>query len=95
MTSVFTTLQYIATANNSSKSTLDDFGQKRKHNTGQFELNNRFTRTNNPDDESMDAGPGIYDNYKRQVNDYGETSIYKRLWTARSQAGCLDQDRLV
>jgi hypothetical protein len=32
----------------------------------------------NPDDESMVAGPGIYDNYKRQVNSYGETSVYKR-----------------
>jgi hypothetical protein len=26
----------------------------------------------------MTAGPGIYDNYKRQVNAYGETSVYKR-----------------
>jgi hypothetical protein len=26
----------------------------------------------------MTAGPGIYDNYKRQVNVYGETSVYKR-----------------
>ena len=26
----------------------------------------------------MAAGPGIYDNYKRQVNVYGETSVYKR-----------------
>jgi hypothetical protein len=26
----------------------------------------------------MAAGPGIYDNYKRQVNAYGETSVYKR-----------------
>jgi hypothetical protein len=38
----------------------------------QFELNRRFTREHNPDDESIVAGPGIYDNYKRQVNDYGE-----------------------
>ena len=25
----------------------------------------------------MVAGPGIYDNYKRQVNAYVETSVYK------------------
>lgn len=78
MASVFTALQYIATANDSSKSALDDFGQKWKHNAVQFELNRRFARAHNPDDESMAAGPGIYDNYKRQVNAYGETSVYKR-----------------
>ncbi len=32
MTSVFTVLQYIVTVNDSSKSALDDFGQKWKHN---------------------------------------------------------------
>jgi hypothetical protein len=26
----------------------------------------------------MAARPGIYGNYKRQVNAYGETSVYKR-----------------
>jgi hypothetical protein len=78
MASVFTTLQYIDTANDSSKSALDDFGQKWKHNAVQFELNRRFARAHNPDDERMTAGPGIYDNYKRQVNAYGETSVYKR-----------------
>jgi hypothetical protein len=26
----------------------------------------------------MTAGPGIYDNYKCQVNGYGKTSVYKR-----------------
>ena len=26
----------------------------------------------------MVGGPGIYDNYKLQVNAYGETSVYKR-----------------
>jgi hypothetical protein len=76
MVSVFTTLQYIA--NDSSKSALDDFGQKWKHNAVQFELNRRFARTHNPEDESMVTGPVIYDNYKRQVNAYGETSVYKR-----------------
>jgi hypothetical protein len=78
MASVFTDLQYIATANDSSKSALDDFGQKWKYNAVQFELNRRFTRAHKPDDESMSAGPGIYDNYKPQVNAYGETSVYKR-----------------
>ena len=78
MSSVFTTLQYIATANDSSKSARDDFGQKWKNNAVQFELNRRFACTHSPDDESMTAGPGIYDNYKRQVNAYGETSVYKR-----------------
>jgi hypothetical protein len=77
MATVFTDLQYIASANDSSKSALDDFGQKWKHTPSQFELNRKFARTHNPDDESMDAGPGIYDNYKRQVNAYGETSVYK------------------
>jgi hypothetical protein len=78
MASVFTALQYIATANDSSKSALDDFGQKWNHNAVQFEINRRFASAHNPDDESMTAGPGIYDNYKRQVNAYGETSVYKR-----------------
>jgi hypothetical protein len=78
MASVFTTLQYIATVNDSSKSALDDFGQKCKHNAVQFELNRRFASAHNPDDESMSAGPGIYDKYKCQVNSYGETSVYKR-----------------
>ena len=32
----------------------------------------------NPTDDSMAAGPDIYDNYKCQVNVYGETSVYKR-----------------
>jgi hypothetical protein len=78
MVTVFTALQYIASVNDSSKSVLDDFGQKWKHTTAQFELNRKFARAHNPDDESMDAGPGIYDNYKRQVNAYGKTSVYKR-----------------
>ena len=78
MASVFTVLQYIATTNDSSKSALDDFGQKWKHNAAQFELNRRFAHAHNPDDESMATGPGIYDNYKRKVNTYGETSVYKR-----------------
>ncbi len=78
MASVFTALQYIDTVNDSSKSALDDFGQKWKHNAVQFELNRRFAHTHNPDDESMTASPGIYDKYKIQVNAYGETSVCKR-----------------
>ena len=78
MASVFTALQYLTSANDSSKSALDDFGQKWKHTPAQFEINRIFARSHNPDDESMVAGPGIYDNYKRQVNVYGETRVYKR-----------------
>ena len=57
---------------------LDDYGQKWKHTPAQFELNRKFARAHNPTDDSMAAGPVIYDNYKRQVNAYGETSVYKR-----------------
>ena len=78
MTSVFTSLQYLTSVNDSSKSDLDDFGQKWKHTATQFELNHRFARSHNPDDERMTTGPGIYDNFKRQVNTYGETNVYKR-----------------
>ena len=35
-------------------------------------------------DDSMVAGSGIYDNYKRQVNAYGETRVYKQ---SRSSSG--------
>ncbi len=68
MASVFTDLQYLASVNDSSKSALEHFGQKWKHTAAQFQLNHRFARSHKPDDESMEAGPGIYDNYKRQVN---------------------------
>jgi hypothetical protein len=78
MTSVLTDLQYIVSANDSSKSALDDFGQKWKHTAAQFELNRKFVSTHNPDDEIMTTGPDIYDNYKSQVNAYGETSVYNR-----------------
>ena len=78
MASVFTVLQYLTSANDSSKSALDDFGQKWKHSDTQFELNHRFALSHNPDDESKVAGPGIYDNYKHQVNAHGETIVYKR-----------------
>ena len=77
MASVFTDLQYLSSTNDSSKSVLDDFGQKWKHTLVQFEFNRRFAHSYNPDDERMAVGPVIYDNYKRQVNTYGETSVYK------------------
>ena len=57
---------------------LHDYGQKWKHIRAQFEVNRKFTRGHNPTDENMEAGPGIYDNYKHQVNTYDETSVYKR-----------------
>ena len=56
---------------------LDDYGQKWKHTPVQFELNRKFVRAHNPTDDSMAAGPDIFDNYRRQVNAYGETSVYK------------------
>ena len=57
---------------------LDDYCQKWKHTPAQFELNRKFARAHNPMDDSMAAGSGIYDNYKRQVNAYDETIVYKR-----------------
>ena len=56
---------------------LDDYGQKWKHTPVQFELNRKFARAHNPTDDNMAAGPDIFDNYRRQVNAYGETSVYK------------------
>ena len=53
-------LQYIVSANDSSKSAPDDFGQKWKRTAAQFELNRKFVRTHNHDHENMSAGPGIY-----------------------------------
>ena len=41
----------------------------------QFEINRKFARVHNPDDDRMEAGPDIYDNYKRQVNAYGELDL--------------------
>ncbi len=63
---------------NVTKCMLHDYGQKWKHTRAQFEVNRKFTRGHNPTDENMEAGPGIYDNYKHQVNTYDETSVYKR-----------------
>ena len=35
-------------------------------------------RAHNPTDDNMVVGPDTYDNYKRQVNSYGETIVYLR-----------------
>jgi hypothetical protein len=48
MPSVFTALQYLTSGNDSSKSDLDDFGQKWKHTVSQFEFHHRFTRSHLP-----------------------------------------------
>jgi hypothetical protein len=76
---VMVSLQYIVSANDSSKSALDDFGQKWKITAAQIEVNRKFVHTHNRDHANMSAGPDIYDNYKRQVNAYGETRVYKRV----------------
>ena len=56
---------------------LDDYGQKWNHTPVQFELNRKFSLTHNPTIDIMTTDPDIYDNYKSQVNAYGETSVYK------------------
>ena len=71
MTTVLDALQCIDIANDQCKCMLDDYGQKWKHTMAQFELNRKFAREHNPTDDSMETDPGIYDNYKRQVNAYG------------------------
>jgi hypothetical protein len=48
MTSVFTSLKYNDSANDSSKSVLDDFGQKWKYTTTQFELTSNFRAHTTP-----------------------------------------------
>ena len=77
MATVLGALQCLYIDNDQSKRMLDDYGQKWKHSPVQFELNRKFAHTHNPTDDSMAAGPGIYDNYKNLVNSYGETSVYK------------------
>ena len=52
---------------------LDDYGQK----WFQFETNRLFARDRNPELESIAAGPGIFNVFKRQVNDYGQFATYK------------------
>jgi hypothetical protein len=67
MASVFTALQYITSVNDSSQISPGRFRTEVESDdtATQFELNRKFAHTHNPDDESMAAGPGIYDNYKR------------------------------
>ena len=77
MATVLGALQCLYIDNDQSKRMLDDYGQKWKHTPAQFELNRKFAGAHNPTDDSMTAGPGIYDNYKRKDNSY-ETSVYKR-----------------
>ncbi len=76
MATVFTALQYIASANDSSKYSmiLDRNGSILPYSSS----STSNSRAHIPDDESMAAGPGIYDNYKRQVNAYGEIVRYLR-----------------
>ena len=76
MPSVFSVIQCLYVPNDVTKSILDDLGQKLKHNPAQFELNRKFSRAHNPNDESMTSGPGIYENYKHQVNTYGSALTY-------------------
>lgn len=78
MATVQEVLQYVYVANDQAKCMLDDFGQKWSHPAAQFEINRKFARAHNPADSSMAAGPGIYDPYKRQVNAYGQLSLYRR-----------------
>ena len=97
MATVLGALQYLYIANVQTKRLLDDYGRKWRHTPTQFDLNRKFfAHVHNPDD-SMTVGPDIYDNYKRQVNAYGETIVYKhaRLRTARSESDSHAQDRLV
>jgi hypothetical protein len=47
---------------------LNDYGQKWFHTIEQLETNRLFARTRNPDLESNDAGAGIFNDFKCQVN---------------------------
>ena len=78
MATVHEVLQCIYVANDQDKCVLDDFGHKWRHTAQQFEINRKFARVHNPTDDSMAAGPGIYDTYRCQVNAYGEIRVYKR-----------------
>ena len=51
-----------------NKNMLDDYGQKWFHTLEQFETNRLFARSRNPELESIAAGPGIFNVFKRQVN---------------------------
>jgi hypothetical protein len=77
VTSVGTALQYLDVSVVHTKNMLDDYGQKWFHTIEQFETNRLFVRTRNPDLESIAPGPGIFNAFKRQVNDYGQLVTYK------------------
>jgi hypothetical protein len=75
--SVGTALQYLDVAVVHNKNMLDDYGQKWFHMVDQFETNRLFVRARNPELESIAAGPGIFNVFKRQVNVYGQLASYK------------------
>ena len=52
-------------------------GQKWFHSIEQLETNRLFARARNPELESIAAGPGIFNVFKRQVNTYGQLAAYK------------------
>jgi hypothetical protein len=60
-----------------NKNMLDDYGQKWFHTLEQFETNRLFARARNPELESIAAGPGIFNVFKRQINAYGQLAAYK------------------
>jgi hypothetical protein len=74
---VATALQYLDVAVVHNKNMLDDYGQKLFHSLEQFETNRLFARDRNPELESIAAGPGIFNVFKRQVNAYGQLAAYK------------------
>jgi len=75
--SVGTALQFLDVAVVHNKNMLDDYGQKWFHTLEQFETNRLFARARNPELESIAAGPGIFNVFKRQVNAYGQLAAYK------------------
>jgi hypothetical protein len=74
---VDTALQYLDVAVVHNKNMLDDYGQKWFHSLEQFETNRLFARDRNPELESIAAGPGIFNVFKRQVNAYCQLAAYK------------------
>ena len=74
---VGTDLQFLDVTVVHNKNMLDDYGQKWFHTLEQFETNRLFARARNPELESIAAGPGIFNVFKRQVNAYGQLAAYK------------------
>jgi len=75
--SVGTALQYLEVSDVHTKNMVDDYGQKWFHSLDQFETNRLFARDHNPELQSIAAGPGIFNVFKRQVNAYGQLAAYK------------------